>query len=197
MEFQEVLSKRRSVRSFLPDRPTTDILDQIVDTARRAPSAGFSQGIDFLVLDDSRANQRFWDLTEHPEHGNQIEDNRPPVIVIVLSDPQRYLARYSADDKIDFGLDDLDRWPVRFWDVDAGMASMQLQLAAVAEGLGTWFLGIAYGEDAVREEFRVPADRKITGAIALGYPDPDEVRMGSGVSKRRRPLEEQLHRNSW
>ncbi len=53
----------------------------------------------------------------------------------------RYLARYSAQDKIEFGLDDLERWPVRFWDVDAGMAAMQLQLVAVDEGLDTWFFG--------------------------------------------------------
>ena len=41
----------------------------------------------------------------------------------------RYVARYSDADKIEFGLNEMEAWPVRFWDVDAGMAAMQLQLA--------------------------------------------------------------------
>jgi nitroreductase len=117
--------------------------------------------------------------------------------VLVFSDPLRYLARYSQDDKIAFGRDDLDLWPVRFWDVDAAMAAMQLQLAAVDKGLATWFFGIAYGQDAVLQAFSVPEDRRLVGVIAIGYQDPKEVRKGSGVSKRRRPLEEQLHTNTW
>jgi nitroreductase len=197
MDFQDVLRKRRSVRAYLPDEVPPETLARIVDTARRAPSAGFSQGIDFLVLSDSRALERFWTLTSDPEHGAQIEEDHPPAVVLVFSDPLRYLARYSQGDKIEFGLDDLDRWPVRFWDVDAAMAAMQLQLVAANEGLGTWFFGIGYGEDEVRQEFSVPEDRRLVGVIALGYPKPDEVRKGSGISKRRRPLEAQLHTNGW
>ena len=119
------------------------------------------------------------------------------MVILIFSDPQRYLARYSAHDKIEFGLDDLDRWPVRFWDVDGGMASMQLQLAAVNAGLATWFLGIGYGEDAVRREFSIPDDRMMVGVIAVGYRDSDETPTGSGVSRQRRPLDDQLHRNGW
>ena len=197
MDFQDVLRKRRSVRAYLPDAVPPETLARIVDAARRAPSAGFSQGIDFLILTGPEATERFWTLTSDPDHGDQIETDRPPVVVLVFSDPLRYLARYSQDDKLEFGLDDLDRWPVRFWDVDAAMAAMQLQLDAVNEGLGTWFFGIAYGEEAVRREFSIPEDRRLVGVIALGYPHPKEVRKGSGVSKRRRPLEEQLHTNGW
>lgn len=102
-----------------------------------------------------------------------------------------------ADDKLEFGLDDLDRWPVRFWDVDGGMAAMWLQLAAVDAGLDTWFFGIGYGEDAVRHEFSIPDDRMMVGLVALGYRADDEQPTGSGTTRKRRPLEDQLHRNSW
>jgi nitroreductase len=197
MDFQEVLRKRRSVRAYLPNEIPAETIGSIIDAARRAPSAGFSQGIDFLVLADPVTTERFWELTSDPVHGDQIGSDRPPAIVLVFSDPYRYLARYSQGDKIEFGLDDLDRWPVRFWDVDAAMAAMQLQLAAVNEGLGTWFFGIAHGEDAVRREFSIPEDRRLVGVIAIGYQNPEEVPKGSGVSRRRRPLEEQLHMNTW
>ena len=197
MDFLDVVRKRRSIRSFDPEVPPFDELERIVDVARRAPSAGFSQGVDFLVLDEPETVARFWSLTHDPEREERPAREKSPVVVLVLSDPQRYLARYSADDKIAFGLDDLNRWPVRFWDVDGGMASMQLQLAAVDAGLATWFLGIAYGEDAVRQEFSIPDDRMMVGVIAIGYRNRDEQATGSGVSRRRRPLGEQLHRNGW
>lgn len=197
MEFLDVVRKRRSVRRFRPDRPPFEELERIVDVARRAPSAGFSQGLDFLVLDDPDAVDRFWTLTQDPEREDRQAHERSPVVILVFSDPQRYLARYSADDKIEFGLDDLDRWPVRFWDVDGGMASMVLQLAAVDANLATWFLGIGYGEGDVRREFSIPDNRMMVGVIALGYRDPDETPIGSGTSRRRRPLGDQLHRNGW
>ncbi len=199
MEFSDVVRGRRSVRAYAPEIPPREVLDRVVNTARRAPSAGFSQGIDFLVVDDPAEMNLFWAATEDPDHGPQrgMDENRAPVVVLVFSDPQRYLARYSAGDKIEFGLDDLDRWPVRVWDVGAGMAAMQLQLAAVNEGLATWFFGIAHGADAVREHHNVPADRMLCGVIALGYRNPDEVPTGSGTTRKRRALEDQLHNNTW
>jgi nitroreductase len=143
--------------------------------------------------------EAFWTMTMPPvvDAASQRDVNKPLMVVIVWSDPQRYLVRYSAEDKIRFGLDDLDAWHVRFWDVDGGMAAMQLQLAAVNEGLATWFFGIAHGEDAVRSHFGVPDDREMIGVIALGFRDPDETPFGSGTTRKRRPLGEQLHRNEW
>ncbi|MGI9528930.1 MAG: nitroreductase family protein [Acidimicrobiia bacterium] len=200
MDFKEVARKRRSIRRYAPTLPDPLLVDELIDSARRAPTAGFSQGIDFLVIDDPDDMAAFWSLTaapDEPARDAQDTDGDPPMVVIVWSDPQRYLARYSAEDKIAFGLDKAEAWPVRFWDVDAGMAAMQLQLAAVNAGLATWFFGIAFGEDKVRERFGVPSDRMMTGVVALGYRDQDEVPTGSGTTRKRRPLAEQLHRNGW
>ena len=151
------------------------------------------------MLDDPAALDEFWAMTDDPEFPQDEDEQtaRPPVLVLVWSDPQRYLERYSAPDKIDFGMKEAENWPVRFWDIDAGMASMQLQLAAVNEGLDTWFFGVAYGEDAVRERFGVPNDRKQIGVIALGYRHDGEQPASSVIKRRRRALEEQLHRNGW
>jgi nitroreductase len=199
MEFDDVIKRRRSVRRFNDQRPDALIVDRIIDQARRAPTAGFSQGVDFLVLDEAAALDDLWEFIEDPEFPSEEEDRdtRPPVLVLVWSDPQRYLARYAAPDKIEFGLDQAEAWPVQFWDIDAGMASMQLQLAAVNAGLDTWFFGIPYGEDAVRERFGVPADRKQIGVIALGYRHDGEQPASSVAKRRRRALQEQLHRNGW
>lgn len=196
MDFTTVVRRRRSIRSYAPDVPEAELVDRLIDTARRAPTAGFSQGVDFLVVDGQGEIQEFWSIVAGPGEDPHAPDH-PPVVVLVWSDPRRYLDRYSAPDKIEFGLDREDAWPVRFWDVDAAMAAMQLQLAAVAEGLGTWFFGLGHGEDQVRQRFDVPEDRRLVGVIALGYRAGDERPVGSGTTRRRRPLEEQLHRNGW
>ena len=200
MDFKDVARKRRSVRQYALAMPDPALVDEIIDVARRSPTAGFSQGIDFLVIDHPADMAAFWELTAPPD--GAADDafpavGDPPMVVIVWSDPQRYLARYSAEDKIAFGMNDADAWPVRFWDIDAGMAAMQLQLAAVNEGLATWFFGISFGEAEVRERFSVPADRTMAGAIGLGFRHPEEVPGGSGTTRPRRDLSEQLHRNGW
>lgn len=199
MEFDTVIRKRRSVRTYRQTVPPREVIDRIVDIARRVPTAGFSQGIDFLVLDDPDVVEDFRAITAHPDHTvpPELVGKEPPVLVVVFSDPGRYLRRYSAPDKAPFGLQDPDKWAVRFWDVDAAMAAMQLQLAAVNEGLDTWFFGTSHGADEMRSRFGVPEDRSMIGVIGLGYRTEDEKAFGSGTTRTRRPLDEQLHRNGW
>ena len=199
MEFDDIIKRRRSVRRFSDRRPDPVVIDRVIDQARRAPTAGFSQGVDFLVLDDPAVLDELHDLIEDPDFPEEDEAraSRPPVLVLVWSDPQRYIARYSDPDKIEFGMDQEEAWPVKFWDIDAAMAAMQLQLAAVNAGIDTWFFGLPYGEAAVRERFGVPADRKQVGVVALGYRLEGEQPPSSFSRSRRRPLEEQLHRNGW
>jgi len=198
MDFADIIRRRRSVRAYSGRLPDPAVVDQLVDTARRAPTAGYSQGIDFLVVDNAALVANFWSLVSDPDDADERpHTDNPPMVVIVLSDPDRYIARYSDPDKIDFGLDNEEAWPVKFWDVDAGMAAMQLQLAAVNEGIDTWFFGVAHGEDELRHLLSIPDTRKVIGVIALGYRADDEIRVGSATTRARRPLSEQLHRNRW
>lgn len=192
MEFRDVVRNRRSIRRFSPERPDPALIDELVDIARRVPTAGFSQGIDFLVVDSPEELATVWEVGKQDQ-----PDDGPPVLVFVFSDPERYLSRYREGDKAKFGLGAADAWRIRFWDVDASMAAMQLQLAAVDAGIDTWFFGMGDAEDGIRAALGVPEDRNLIGIIALGYRAEDEAPIGSAVSRRRRPLDEQLHRNRW
>jgi nitroreductase len=199
MEFTEVLRRRRMVRRFDQRPVPRDTVDRILDAGRRAPSAGFSQGLELVVLDGPDTVGAFWEITRDPEFGWDLEDVAvgPTVIVLPIPDAARYVARYSEPDKIAFGMNDAGNWPVRFWEVDAAMASMVILLAAVEEGLGGWFFGITHGERALLDRFGVPADLRPIGIIGLGYRAEDERPQGSVTTRRRRPLEEQIHRNGW
>jgi nitroreductase len=199
MEFRDVVRHRRMVRRFDQRPVPRDVIDRIIDIGRRAPSAGFSQGLELLVLDTPETVASFWETTRDPEFGWESETvaHGPTVLILPLPDPKRYLERYAQPDKIEFGMDEEANWPVRFWEIDAAMASMLMLLAAVDEGLGGWFFGITYGERGLLDGFGVPTHLRPIGILGIGHLAEDEEPSGSWMKRRRRPLDEQIHRNGW
>ena len=198
MELREAIRRRRMVRNF-EDRPVpAEALDRILDHARRAPSAGHTQGFAFLVLDGTEQVERFWDCTfPSPEGRSSFRWPglfRAPVIVVPCSSKAAYLDRYAEADK---GWADRDetRWPVPYWDVDCGFATMAILLTAVDEGLGALFFGIFDGLAALREAFGIPDEWHPIGAVALGWPAPDEP--SPSLRRGRRPEGETIHRGHW
>ena len=199
MEFADVLRHRRMVRRFDQRPVPREVMDRILDAGRRAPSAGFSQGLELLVLDTPETVAEFWPITRDPAFPWEDEEIAvgPTVLVLPLPDKARYIERYSQPDKSEFGMDDETRWPVRFWDIDAAMSSMLMLLAAVDEGLGGWYFGIVHGERELLDRFGVPVDLRPIGIIGFGYKAQDEEPTGSWMKRRRRSFDEQIHRNGW
>ncbi|SDR91583.1 Nitroreductase [Friedmanniella luteola] len=204
MELSEALRRRRMVRRYDPDRPVAAAaLESVLAAARRAPSAGFTQGVSLLVLDTPPARQAFWAATALPG----ADPHRPsrwlagmrtaPVLVLVWTSRDAYLDRYAEPDK---GWSDRDpeRWSAPYWFVDAGMAAMAALLAAVDAGLGACFFGVpASRVQAVRAAFGVPGDQLSVGALSLGHPAPDARAGGSAARRARRPAEDLVHRGRW
>ncbi|MGH8860462.1 MAG: nitroreductase family protein, partial [Jatrophihabitantaceae bacterium] len=61
MELTDAIRRRRMRRAYDPDRPVPrEVLDGLMDLAVRAPSAGYSQGWRFLILDDITSRSAFW-----------------------------------------------------------------------------------------------------------------------------------------
>jgi nitroreductase len=200
MELEQVIRRRRSIRRFSQEPVPPGVVDHVLDLARRSPTAGFSQGVDFVVLDTPESIATFWRLTDDPRFPMEPDEvaEGPTVLVLPIADKRPYLARYSEPDKAAFGLQHEDAWPVKFWDIDAAMASMTALLAAVDAGLGSWFFGISYGEVEVLAHLGVPDGIRPVGVIGLGYRAPGEVpHVGSAYSRSRRPFEDQIHRNRW
>jgi nitroreductase len=121
------------------------------------------------------------------------------VVVIVLSNADAYTERYSAPDKIQFGLDQAANWPVPYWDVDAGMATMLMLLAVVEERLGAFFAGLVDDGRPTLDHFGVPDNFRAIGFVGLGHPaDADVASAGaSAFSRRRRPIGELVHADRW
>lgn len=200
MEFRDVVRRRRMVRRFADEPVAPEVLTRVVHDATRAPSAGFTQAVEFLLLDVPAQTSRFWAATSDPDVSNTWLDGMrtAPVLVIPVTSKAAYLQRYAQPDK---GWDDRaqDRWPVPWWYVDAGMSVLLVLQGAVDAGLGACFFGIPSDRmAAVVAAFAIPAAHEPIGAIALGHRDPRDSGPGGSPRRRaRRDPESQIHRGGW
>jgi nitroreductase len=185
-------------RTFDPHPVDHELLVDMLDLARRAPSAGFSQGVHFLALTGDTLAQ-FWRTTGGDQWFGTTQPGvlQAPVVVLPLADPTAYTARYSEGDKAQHGLHDADRWSVPFWLTDTAMATQNLLLLVQDRGLGALYFGLF---DHVREAFDelgIPPHVLQVGAVALGYRAAADAPSGSARTRTRRPRIEVVHHNTW
>ena len=202
MEFADVVRKRHMVRDYDPDRPVPpEARERLLEQALHAPSAGFSQGWAFLVLETPEERKRFWAATTSAEDEAAMDGwltrmRRAPLIIVPLSHKRAYLERYAEPDKPWQDLDE-SHWPIPYWHIDTGMASLLMLLTAVDEGLAACFFGIqAEQHPTFHEAFGVPEDYTAIGCITVGYAGPDDRRSPS-LKRGRRSVEEVVHRGRW
>jgi nitroreductase len=191
MDFQEVVRRRRMVRTFTAEPVQKESLERIMGNAVRGPSAGFSQGQSFLLLTEPADRDRFWAVAGAAVNSSA---QTAPAVIVPMSCKRVYLDRYAQPDK---GWTDRDeaRWPVPFWHIDTGMAALLILQTVVDEGLGAIYFGIV--PEAVqpfRDAFGVPDDQEPIGAIAIGYDAETEKR---DLRAKRRSAEDVLHYGRW
>jgi nitroreductase len=189
MEFQEVVRRRRMVRRFTTEPVSEKALERILHNSQRGPSAGFSQGQEFLVLRGDEL-PRFWEVA-----GQKPTDpiTTAPLVIVPLSVKDAYLDRYARPDK---GWTDRDeaRWPVPFWHIDTGMAALLILQTVVDEGLGALYFGISPDHEAAfKSEYGIPESHAPIGAIAIGHSDEPKQEGSSAQKLPRRAAEDVVH----
>ena len=196
MEFQDVIRRRRMVRNF-EDRPVPpEVVERLLDNARRGPSAGFSQGFEFLVLEGPEQMRRFWEVVSPNRQWEQAGwpgVYNAPLAIVPLSHKQAYLDRYAEPDK---GWTDRDeaRWPTPYWDIDTAFAALLVLLTAVDAGLGALFFGLM-DIPAFRSAYGIPDAYHPIGVIVVGYPLTD--RPSGSLRRGHRPADSLIHRGQW
>ncbi len=203
MHLERVIKARRMCRSFTTQPLEDGQLDYLLDMARRVPSAGFTQGFHFLVLEGSTNTQRFWDVTlpaieraTFPYPGLL----NAPVLVLPLADSEAYVDRYAEPDKARTGLGEgVEKWPVPFWWADTAMAVQNLLLACTAAGLGALYFGIFRNEERLLTDLGVPHGIRPLGVVAIGHGAAGALQDPSGSPRvrPRRSLDDMVHRNGW
>jgi nitroreductase len=199
MEFTDVIRRRRMIRAFTAEPLPEGLTDRLLAAAARAPSAGFSQGFSFLVLEGAEQCAPFWRLVfaQAEEYADERMHrlvkgmSRAPLLIVPMASKDVYLDQYAER-----GWGDESRWSVPYWYIDTGFAALLILLAVVDEGLGAVFFGPPEFAD-FRAEFGVPEEWTPIGAIAVGYFDPDDNPVRPGLRSRRKPLADLVHRGRW
>jgi len=170
--FLTLAETRRSVRAYTPDAVPEDLLQQVLEAGRLAPSAVNKQPWRFIVVRDE-VNRRALGAAYAREWFWQA-----PLIIAVCILPKEAWTR-PFDGK-------------NYAMVDGALAMDHMQLAAAELGLGTCWIG-AFDPVAAREILGLPDGADIVGRSALGFP-------GVGPNPRvrsRRPLGETVMRERW
>ena len=96
MDFAEVVRRRRMVRNYSEEPVDRVVVERIVETARRAPSAGFSQGTYFVVVTDQATRTSLAQVANEDEYAAKGFDrwiSRAPVHIVVGVAEQDYRSR--------------------------------------------------------------------------------------------------------
>lgn len=173
MEFDLVVHRRGMVRAFRPDPIDERTLQTVLTHARQAPSAGFTQPLEIVVVRDVRVKRAL--IAAAWEQGWA---GASPVVLVVCADTRRSGAAYG------------ERGIRRYAIIDAAFASLLILLSAVNEGLGACFVG-AFDDDRVRSVLGLPAHVLPVGIIPVGVPAERPPR------RRRRSLSELVHADRW
>jgi nitroreductase len=184
-------------RNFTAESVPASVVDSLVDLARRAPSAGNTQGWDVVVLEGAET-ATFWDITLPADRRDGFRWPgliAAPVIVLPFANRNAYLTRYGEPDKAKTGLSDMAAWNVPYWQIDTAFFTQTFLLAAEAAGLGALFFGVFREATTVAAALGVPEGHDLIGAIALGWPAADEP--GRSAARAKRSVSDIVHRGRW
>ncbi|MEM0075554.1 MAG: nitroreductase family protein [Nitrososphaerota archaeon] len=195
MEFQKVVKKRRMVRHFKKDDIPQEKVDLILQLAQHAPSAGYSQGVAYVVVRDAERKKRLAELQgeeEYAKAGFHRWISEAPVAIVACISEKIYHDRYSEPDKLKNGRE--IEWPTPYWFFDAGASCMIVMLAAVDLALASAFTGVTRVHE-MKELLGIPDHFHPVGVISIGYGDKD-VKSPS-LKRGRRNWNEFVHYERW
>ncbi|RJQ43235.1 MAG: nitroreductase family protein [Gaiellales bacterium] len=152
MEIMEAISRRSSVRRFTDRVPGREIVEVLLEAAIRAPSAGNLQPWRFFVVRDGKVRKKLMAAAMGQKHVYEA-----PVVVVICVEPGVSARRYG------------DRGRDLYCIQDGAVATENLLLAAVANGLGSCWVG-AFDEAAVAQAVRAPEGTRPIAMVPLGYP---------------------------
>ncbi len=186
------------VRSFDGRPIPPELVDHVLQATERAPSAGNTRGTAWVALEGPET-ARYWELTTTEAWRRRSRRwpglSRAPVVLLSLTCPGAYVARYRDEDKApsDLGAGP-EAWPVPYWFGDAAFETMIVLLKAAEAGLGACVLGAFRGERELLDALAVPEGWRLFAAVLLGAPDGGDHPSRSLLRSPPRP---RLHRGSW
>lgn len=158
----EAIKKRQSVRSYREKEIPEEVLQQILEAGRLAPSASNQQGWKFIVVKEENLRKKLV-----PTCKNQKFVGEAPVVIAgCATNPDHIMSNGEHS-----------------YPIDLAIALDHMSLEAASLGLGTCWIGAFY-QDQVKEILGVPEDVRVVALMPVGYPKE----LGSKTG--RKPLSE-------
>lgn len=156
-DFLELVRKRRTIRQFRPEEIPADILLELADLGRLAPSAANLQPLEFIIVRDPEVRKQVftwlrWAAYINPA-GNPRPGQEPTAYIVIL---------------VNTGIRQ------KGYEYDVGAAAENIILGALTRGIGSCWL-ISVDRDRLKNILEIPDDYKIDSVIALGYPAESPV----------------------
>jgi nitroreductase len=169
MEFDDVIRNRHSIRTFTDQPVEADKLQQILETANLAPSAGNLQAYEIYVVMDLKKRDGLSCAALAQDY-----IAKAPVALVFCTHPELTQGRYT------------ERGTRLYTVQDATIACSFAMLAATNLKLGSVWVG-TFDEKVVRTIIGAPETQEPVVILAIGYPDefPEQ--------HPRRPLTQLVH----
>ena len=151
MDVYEAIRQRYSVRAYQEKPVEAETLRRVLEAGRLAPSGSNSQPWRFVVVQDADRRQALCKAAKD----QAFVAAAPVVIAVVGMNPEKVMSCEIPGDP-----------------VNCAIAIDHMTLAAVAEGLGTCWIG-AFIQDEARKVLGVPESLRVIELLTLGYPAVD------------------------
>jgi nitroreductase len=161
-----LLKSRRSIRRYRSDPVTDEMVEQLLEAGRWAPSASNRQPWAFIVIRDEKIRRQ---VAQHAASYfiRWAHAEEAPLLIVLCGDARNRVYR-------------------RFLHEDVGLAGGQIMLQAKALGLGSCWIG-ALDRKAIAAILKVPDHLEIVGLLTVGFPAEDPP------PPPRKPLAEIVH----
>lgn len=169
MDFQELIRERYSVRAYTADAVDEAVLGRILEAGRLAPTAANRQAFGIVVTHTAGREEVLSRV-----YGRSWF-TQAPLVLAVCALPEK---AWRHEDGTSMAM------------VDAAIVMDHLVLAAANEGLGTCWIA-HFDKPAAREAFGLPYDVEPVVLTPLGHS------ADSPCPKKRKPLDELVHREQW
>ena len=201
MDVADAIRNRKSIRAYMPDPVSKDVMSELLEAAIKAPTGSNTQPWKYYVvggeskkeldevllkcLDEGQTTSN--ELQMQREGGDEEAQEKMSArraelmreVMEILRSNDVPIENFAKGSFRYFGAPvsifiTMDQSLTENTLVAVGAAVENLMLAACAKGLGSCWIGMAlmYSEQ-IREFLDIPGDERIITSLALGYPDDD------------------------
>ncbi|MFB4164093.1 5,6-dimethylbenzimidazole synthase [Alteribacillus sp. JSM 102045] len=199
----KTILNRRDVRSFLPKPVPSDAIDRILEAAHHAPSVGFMQPWNFILVSSYEVKERLaWAaekerkaLAIHYEGEKETKFLRlkveglkeAPLTICVTCDPTKGGAHVLGRNSIP----ETDM-------LSTACAIQNMWLASFAEGLALGWVSF-YKKEDIRNILKIPPHIEPVALLSIGYTDkyPEKPILESVNWEKRQSLKDRISHNEW